>query len=1016
MINVFEYSQIELSINMKNMNQCDKTRPNQQKQQTNPRYPSFVQTVYTAGDEEQFNEARVRQDVRNPNLSHLEALVSSSENLFQPQLKSWYGYQGIDGRDVSNTFRYIFDKFKKGIFVKISDGKLVNFIPFSNINYRNEFHHLIKVSPAYGSVQNFLDYISKLSGYRPSKALPLDRWYANNAMFRFEYQKVEGDSNVVVLKEMFESLCSNRRVPDLEFFINRRDYPILTRNATEPYYHIYDSQSYPLVSHNYDHYCPILSFSGNDNQYADVLFPTYEDWARAVYQEENGRVLPEDCKEYPAIQLADWSQKQSIAVFRGASTGAGVSPETNQRLHALSISDRDYPHLHRLDVGITKWNLRPRKYQGAQFLETIVRERYPKANQLTLQQQSSRYKYILNLEGHVAAYRLSYELSCGSVILLAASSWKMWYSYLLEPFVHYVPVRNDLSDLLKMIDWCRRNDDECRAIAVNAKRFYDTYLGRAGILDFLQMTLVELARETGEYRYIPSLRDWSVRLEIEHLKTSVDYGDDSVKYLYQIENASRSIGRLDGTMEVFKSKLDSDFTFVKTLFKNKNGLIDLFTVNGIFIVRKRAVNKSKELEHAHEAYIGLRAINGLIGKIPNFAYVYGKSRQMTDTDVYIEYVKGPTMFEWLKSSDYNFNDYIAILVQLNLALIVAQSYTGFVHYDLYPWNIIIQTLPAPIKIDYNAIGGVEITSRHIPVIIDYGKSRAIVAEEGYGMIDHGFVNLYRSSPLIDTLTILIASVKQLGDRLAVGARRKLMSFFTFLELAGIDLDYHSKYGKMFDMVELTDPYKSPVDFISHLVNEFGPLTYMNVVDKSFTFLTEKGNPMYTANQIRYGNVQQALLETMVKINRSTPPQSDDAFYQKVIQNVLERRLGWLDAEVGARGDAFVKSKWTAVRRMFDAGHPKAITEMPKIEYPQPEQLYLDEDISPSYVAEYSAQMTVIPDDWMTIMTMISEAVIFNILNRKENTDIEDLLNINLFNYYNAIASNNTVMKIRDNLI
>ncbi len=35
-----------------------------------------------------------------------------------------------------NTFDYVFNKFKKGIFVKIVDNKVVTFLPFSKHGYK----------------------------------------------------------------------------------------------------------------------------------------------------------------------------------------------------------------------------------------------------------------------------------------------------------------------------------------------------------------------------------------------------------------------------------------------------------------------------------------------------------------------------------------------------------------------------------------------------------------------------------------------------------------------------------------------------------------------------------------------------------------------------------------------------------------------------------------------------------------------------------------------------------------
>ena len=43
--------------------------------------------------------------------------------------------------------------------------------------------------------------------------------------------------------------------------------------------------------------------------------------------------------------------------------------------------------------------------------------------------------------------------------------WGQWYYDRLEPWVNFVPVRADLTDLAERLDWCRSHHAECEAIA-----------------------------------------------------------------------------------------------------------------------------------------------------------------------------------------------------------------------------------------------------------------------------------------------------------------------------------------------------------------------------------------------------------------------------------------------------------------------------------------------------------------------------------------------------------------------
>ena len=70
---------------------------------SNPRYKGFCQTYFTAGDEEQFEESRDRLQLLTP---------STVPNHLYPDI--WDGYKDISHQQILTTFRYIFNKFKKG--------------------------------------------------------------------------------------------------------------------------------------------------------------------------------------------------------------------------------------------------------------------------------------------------------------------------------------------------------------------------------------------------------------------------------------------------------------------------------------------------------------------------------------------------------------------------------------------------------------------------------------------------------------------------------------------------------------------------------------------------------------------------------------------------------------------------------------------------------------------------------------------------------------------------------------
>lgn len=78
-----------------------------------------------------------------------------------------------------------------------------------------------------------------------------------------------------------------------------------------------------------------------------------------------------------------------------------------------------------------------------------------------------QYKWILDM-GEIRSTTI-WKLYSGSVLLKKRSNWKQWYD--LIEWVHYVPIKDDFSDLREKIEWCFHHEEECKNIAKNARIF-----------------------------------------------------------------------------------------------------------------------------------------------------------------------------------------------------------------------------------------------------------------------------------------------------------------------------------------------------------------------------------------------------------------------------------------------------------------------------------------------------------------------------------------------------------------
>lgn len=93
-------------------------------------------------------------------------------------------------------------------------------------------------------------------------------------------------------------------------------------------------------------------------------------------------------------------------------------------------------------------------------------------------QDQMRYRYIISVEGNDVATNTQWIMASNSICLMPTPRYETWFMEgRLQPFVHYVPLSDDLSDLDARIAWCEENPDAAKEIVANAQeyvsRFYD---------------------------------------------------------------------------------------------------------------------------------------------------------------------------------------------------------------------------------------------------------------------------------------------------------------------------------------------------------------------------------------------------------------------------------------------------------------------------------------------------------------------------------------------------------------
>jgi hypothetical protein len=186
----------------------------------------------------------------------------------------------------------------------------------------------------------------------------------------------------------------------------------------------------------------------------------------------------------------DWSEKKNLAVWRGTFTGIG-NADAQDNLHGYSSAADDPLTRCRANLRcnfVYQWATS--KVIDAGFDETLnyipnvlqgVTLTKPKLN-LT---EMLEFKIIVSLEGNDVASGFKWSLYSNSVVL-APIPTKTTYAMeeLLEPWIHYVPLKRDGSDAEDMVKWVLKHERKARRIAQRGKQWmYDLLFHPQGKAD-----------------------------------------------------------------------------------------------------------------------------------------------------------------------------------------------------------------------------------------------------------------------------------------------------------------------------------------------------------------------------------------------------------------------------------------------------------------------------------------------------------------------------------------------------
>lgn len=267
-----------------------------------------------------------------------------------------------------------------------------------------------------------------------------------------DYQHVEAKGNrerIERYEEALQILCDTKGLPDVTLLISIND----GLNVREGF--------------------PIFAMCKIDSEQI-LLVPDYEILGKR-YQ-----VLKE--KDIAEVTVP-WEKKIPRLIWRGSTAQKWLKIEEKHlpllsRLKLCELSEL-YPAL--IDAKYTIF---------AQGGEKIPYLRKFAGNRVSFEEQM-QYKYHILIDGNTCPYSNSgWKFFTGSLLFKPLSGWIQWYYGELLPYRHYIPVEENLSDLLAKIEWAMTHDEEAKAIGERCRDFARTHLTFSDDLLYLYLAVI----------------------------------------------------------------------------------------------------------------------------------------------------------------------------------------------------------------------------------------------------------------------------------------------------------------------------------------------------------------------------------------------------------------------------------------------------------------------------------------------------------------------------------------------
>lgn len=189
-----------------------------------------------------------------------------------------------------------------------------------------------------------------------------------------------------------------------------------------------------------------------------------------------------------------WDQKAEKIFWRGSPTGREYSIRRIQYLPRVILVTLSILYPHFIDAKFTG----PAYYEKNEFgkkLKEFIEivnsgcelEHFPEEEHL-------KYKYLVSIDGNAAAWKRVPWIMLSNSVLFLQHKFVQYFYPAMKPWVHYVPLKDDISDIFDKFCWAKENEKKVQEISSNATFLVEQCLMPQHLEEDLVLILNEYAK------------------------------------------------------------------------------------------------------------------------------------------------------------------------------------------------------------------------------------------------------------------------------------------------------------------------------------------------------------------------------------------------------------------------------------------------------------------------------------------------------------------------------------------